>query len=182
MSEWFDKRRGLALGLVVSGASAGGILWPIVLNQMFLRIGAGWTHRASAAIAIPLMLISCVLVRERKNIAGHDTSGNEIKASQTSISKALLDARFLGLSAALLFIDSGMSVPFFYIPQFAKEHGVDATMANNFLAISYAASLVGRISTGWVADHIGRYESLQQIFQNGQIQMKLTITDSTCSS
>ncbi|KAJ6780197.1 hypothetical protein PWT90_04457 [Aphanocladium album] len=160
VSEWFDKRRGLALGLVVSGASAGGILWPIVLNQLFLKIGIAWTHRATAAIATPMMLLSCLLVRERQNIAGHDTAGNEIKASQTSISKALWDGRFLGLSGALLFINCGMMVPFFYIPQYAKEHGVDGTMANNLLAISYAASLVGRISTGWVADHIGRFNVL----------------------
>lgn len=39
VSEWFDKRRGLALGLVVSGASAGGILWPLVLNQLIDKIG-----------------------------------------------------------------------------------------------------------------------------------------------
>ncbi|KAM3511871.1 hypothetical protein MY11210_004489 [Beauveria gryllotalpidicola] len=160
VSEWFNKNRGFALGLVVSGASAGGILWPMVLNKLFLQIGTAWTHRAAAGIAVPLMLLSCVLVRERKDIAGHDTAGNEIKASQTSISKAIWDVRFLGLSIALLFIDCGMMVPFFYLPQYAKEHSIDSTMANNLLAISYAASLVGRIFTGWVADHIGRFNML----------------------
>lgn len=50
-----------------------------------------------------------------------------------------------------------MMVPFYYIPLYAREHSVSSTMANNLLAISYAASLVGRISTGWVADHIGRF-------------------------
>ncbi|TQV92910.1 monocarboxylate transporter [Cordyceps javanica] len=160
VSEWFDKKRGFALGLVVSGASAGGIIWPMLLNSLFIRVEDSSTHRITAGIATPLMLLSCVLVRERKDIAGHDTAGNEIKASQTSISKAIWDARFLGLSSALLFINCGMMVPFFYIPQYAKENGVDGTMANNLLAISYAASLVGRIFTGWVADHMGRFNML----------------------
>ncbi|KAK8141448.1 hypothetical protein G3M48_010501 [Beauveria asiatica] len=160
VSEWFDKKRGFALGLVVSGASAGGILWPMVLNKLFLRIGTASTHRVAAAIAVPLMLLSCVFVRERKNIAGHDTAGKGINASQTSISKAIWDVRFLGLSTALLFVDCGMMVPFSYLPQYAKHHNIDGTMANNLLAISYAASLVGRIFTGWVADHIGRFNIL----------------------
>lgn len=103
------------------------------------------------------MLLSCFLVRERCDIAGHNTAGNEIKASQTSVAKAIWNGRFLGLSVALLFINCGMMVPFYYIPLYAKEHSVSSTMANNLLAISYAASLVGRISTGWVADHIGRF-------------------------
>lgn len=84
-------------------------------------------------------------------------AGNEVKASQTSISKAIRDTRFLGLSTALLFINCGMMVPFFYISGYAHSNGIDSTMANNLLSISYSASLVGRIFTGWVADHIGRY-------------------------
>ncbi|KAM3499936.1 hypothetical protein MY10362_006844 [Beauveria mimosiformis] len=155
VSEWFDKKRGIALGLVVSGASAGGILWPMVLNKLFLQIGTASTHRVAAAIAVPLMLLSCVFVRERKDIAGHDTAGKGINASQTSISKAIGDVRFLGLSFALLFVDCGMMVPFSYLPQYAQGHDINGTMANNLLAICYAASLVGRIFTGWVADHIG---------------------------
>ncbi|EJP64876.1 monocarboxylate transporter [Beauveria bassiana ARSEF 2860] len=160
VSEWFDKKRGFALGLVVSGASAGGILWPIVLNKLFLHIRIASTHRVAAAIAVPLMLLSCVFVRERKDIAGHDTAGKGVKASQTPISKAIGDVRFLGLSFALLFVDCGMMVPFNFLPQYAQYREINGTMANNLLAISYAASLVGRIFTGWVADHIGRFNIL----------------------
>ncbi|OAQ99540.1 hypothetical protein LLEC1_04803 [Akanthomyces lecanii] len=169
VSEWFDKRRGLALGLVCSGASAGGILWPMVLDQFFIRFSAAKTHRLTAAIAIPVLLLSCVLVRERHvRIAGHDMAGNEVKASQTSISKAIWDFRFLGLSSALLFISCGMMVPFFYIPMYAQDNGAAAntTVANNLLAISYSASLIGRIFTGWVADHIGRYTTHRSILKN----------------
>ncbi|KAM3528934.1 hypothetical protein MY4038_005642, partial [Beauveria bassiana] len=160
VSEWFDKKRGFALGLVVSGASAGGILWPIVLNKLFLHIRIASTHRVAAAIAVPLMLLSCVFVRERKDIAGHDTAGKGVKASQTPISKAIGDVRFLGLSFALLFVDCGMMVPFNFLPQYAQYREINGTMANNLLAISYAASLVGRIFTGWVADHIGSVATL----------------------
>ncbi len=139
----------------------------MALNKFFMEMTPSWTHRTTATIAIPLMLISCALVRERRvNIAGHDMAGNEVKASQTSVSTAILDARFLGLSSALLFINCGMMVPFFYIPQYAKEQGIEGTMTNNLLAISYAASLVGRIFSGWAADHIGRYAAHETNLKN----------------
>ena len=46
-----------------------------------VKIGTPWTHRATAAIAIPLLLLSCVLVKERGDVAGHDTTENEVKTA-----------------------------------------------------------------------------------------------------
>jgi MFS family permease len=156
ISEWFNNRRGLALGVAVSGSSVGGIIWPIVLNKLFQTLTDPWVHRIIALISIPLLLVSCILVKERKGVAGHDTAGNQAKPSQTTLSKAILDTRFLFLSTALFFIYCGMLVPFYYIPLYAVELGLDSTTANNLLAIGYAGSFVGRIVTGWFADRIGR--------------------------
>ena len=156
ISEWFNKRRALALGMAVSGSSAGGILWPLVVNKLFTVVSEPWVHRINALISIPLLLVACFLVQERKGVAGHDTAGNEIKPSQTSFSKAVLDWRFFFLSIALFFIYCGMLVPFYYIPLYAELHGVSITMSNNLLAIAYSGSVCGRVATGWIADHVGR--------------------------
>ncbi|KAJ6779721.1 hypothetical protein PWT90_02064 [Aphanocladium album] len=179
VSEWFDKKRGLALGLVVSGASSGGILWPLVLNQLIGKIGIYGTHRASGIIAAPLLFIACFLVKERRqrkiapspgaSAADDDKDADSSSGSckkeaaipQPKMSLfSILDARFLATSVALLFINGGMMVPFFYVPQYAIDHGVSATMANNMLAMVYVASLSGRILSGWIADYVGRFNTL----------------------
>lgn len=181
VSEWFDKRRGLALGLVVAGASSGGILWPLVLNKLIDEIGIYGTHRASGIIAAPLLFLACFLVKERlpKQAAnkrasqaiendkdGDSTSGSSKKDVVAELPQpkmslfTILDAKFLATSVALLFINAGMMVPFFYIPQYAIDHGVSATMANNMLSMTYVASLFGRILSGWVADYVGRFNML----------------------
>lgn len=49
-----------------------------------------------------------------------------------------------------------MLVPFYYIPVYAEEQKVPATMANNLLAIGYVGSFIGRIGSGWMADFFGR--------------------------
>ncbi|TXT04134.1 uncharacterized protein COLE_07831 [Cutaneotrichosporon oleaginosum] len=38
-SHWFDKRRGLAIGCIVAGSGLGGVLYPIILEQLFRQIG-----------------------------------------------------------------------------------------------------------------------------------------------
>ncbi|KAH6610827.1 hypothetical protein Trco_000847 [Trichoderma cornu-damae] len=160
ISEWFNRKRGLALGIALSGSSVGGIFWPIIINKLFTVVDAPWVHRIIALVSVPILLIACFLVTERKDAAGHDTQGNRIKSSEKSIRKAVLEWRFFALCLSLFFIYGGMLIPFYYIPLFAIEHGVGATMANNLLAIGYAGSVVGRVGSGWIADRFGRFNVL----------------------
>ncbi|KAK4063294.1 uncharacterized protein Triagg1_9560 [Trichoderma aggressivum f. europaeum] len=164
ISEWFNHKRGLALGIALSGSSVGGIFWPIIINKLFTVVSAPWVHRIIALISIPVLLAACFLVTERKDAAGHDTEGNRVKpadkSSSGSIRKAVAEPRFFALCLSLFFIYGGMLIPFYYIPLFAIEHGVGATMANNLLAIGYAGSVVGRVGSGWIADRFGRFNVL----------------------
>lgn len=39
LSHWFDRKRGLAVGIVVCGSGIGGIIYPIIFEQCFAAIG-----------------------------------------------------------------------------------------------------------------------------------------------
>ncbi|KAK5987507.1 MFS-type transporter pynF [Cladobotryum mycophilum] len=175
ISEWFDQKRGLALGLALSGASVGGIIWPLIVGKLFTVVSTAWVHRIIAAISIPILLVSCFFVKERK--ASEHTPASNTAATATDITATnnettpttpakqtikdvISEWRFLALCAALFFIYGGMLIPFYYIPLFAMEQGVNPTMANNLLAIGYAGSVVGRVSSGWIADRVGRFNVL----------------------
>ncbi|KAM0248645.1 hypothetical protein ACHAQJ_009387 [Trichoderma viride] len=160
ISEWFNHKRGLALGIALSGSSVGGIFWPIIINKLFTVVDAPWVHRIIALISVPVLLIACFLVKERNDAAGHDTEGHQLKSSEKSIRKAVFEWRFFALCLSLFFIYGGMLIPFYFIPLFAIEHGVGSTMANNLLAIGYAGSVVGRVGSGWIADRFGRFNVL----------------------
>jgi hypothetical protein len=43
LSTYFQKRRGLALGLATTGNSMGGIVYPVIVRQLLPKIGFGWT-------------------------------------------------------------------------------------------------------------------------------------------
>jgi MFS family permease len=66
ISHYFVKRRSLAMAIVASGSSLGGIVHPIMLNNTLGGpLGFGNAVRASAGLATGLLLISCLLMRTR---------------------------------------------------------------------------------------------------------------------
>src|SRR3954469_25466476 len=52
MGHYFDKRRAAALGIVVSGSSIGGVIFPIVLSKLLnsSSLSFGWSIRIVAFI------------------------------------------------------------------------------------------------------------------------------------
>jgi hypothetical protein len=38
INHWFYKRRGLALGVVTSGSSFGGVIWPIAVDHLIINV------------------------------------------------------------------------------------------------------------------------------------------------
>ena len=43
---WFQKRRGLAIGLVTTGSAVAGIIFPIALDRLIGEVGFPWAVRS----------------------------------------------------------------------------------------------------------------------------------------
>ncbi|KAI6790345.1 hypothetical protein KC360_g8432 [Hortaea werneckii] len=43
LGHWFDKKKGLATGIVILGGSLGGVVFPLALRPMFEKIGWSWS-------------------------------------------------------------------------------------------------------------------------------------------
>ena len=67
VSQYFQKRRALAMTLVASGSSAGAVIHPIVLNNTLNNPSIGFANaaRISAGLMTVLLLIACSLMRTR---------------------------------------------------------------------------------------------------------------------
>src|SRR5262249_36813965 len=65
MSQWFDRRRGIAVGIAASGNYIGGAIWPPVV-QHFVA-GAGWrpTHIGIGLVCLLLILSLALVLRRR---------------------------------------------------------------------------------------------------------------------
>ena len=55
-------KRGAAMGLVLGGSSLGGVVWPIVINELLTHsnVGFPWTMRIVGFIMLPLLMVSCL--------------------------------------------------------------------------------------------------------------------------
>lgn len=55
---YFQKKRGIALGLVVAGSSIGGVIFPQMAQHLIPEIGFGWTVRACAFLILGMLIFA----------------------------------------------------------------------------------------------------------------------------
>lgn len=73
LAHWFEKRRGLAAGIVFVGSSLGGAVFPLVLKSTLTQMGWAWSMRILTLIVASLLGMGNVLIRGR--IKGKKGSG-----------------------------------------------------------------------------------------------------------
>jgi MFS family permease len=152
VSQYFDKKRAAALGVVVSGSSIGGIIIPILVSKLLngTSLGFAWSVRIMGFLMLPFMVFACVTVTAR------------LPSRKTSfwLPHAFKDPKYLVLIAALFFMFFGLFTPSYYLPTYAVTRGMSSKLAGYMLAIINATSTFGRIVTGLFADKYGRFNIL----------------------
>ncbi|KAK4675423.1 hypothetical protein QC764_504130 [Podospora pseudoanserina] len=73
LAHWFEKKRGLAAGIVFVGSSVGGAAFPLVLRTTLPKLGWAWSMRILALIVASLLSIGNILIKGR--IKGRRGSG-----------------------------------------------------------------------------------------------------------
>lgn len=149
ISYYFSASRGLAMGIIISGSSVGGVIWPIALHRLLSQISFGWTIRITAFIMMPLLGIACLTIRRPDEFANHPKA--------TSDFSWMKSPTLLSLAIGLFFVYLGLFSPFFYITSWMISLGLDPSLAFYMVSVINAASLFGRILPGMLADRIGNH-------------------------
>ncbi|KAG6889893.1 hypothetical protein C0995_013869 [Termitomyces sp. Mi166 len=58
VATYFDKYRATALGIVAAGSSIGGVVYPIMLQRLFVSVGFGWGVRISGLVSAVCCIIA----------------------------------------------------------------------------------------------------------------------------
>lgn len=147
VSSSFQRRRAMALGIAVSGIGVGTL---VMAPLIALLIGLlGW-RQAYAALAVGcglvLLVAALLVVRPRHHV--HHTEGPPLTDS-------LRSRAYRWLYVAQVLLSVAIFIPFSHLPAYAEDAGNDAVTAAGLVGVIGAASVVGRLALGSVADRIG---------------------------
>ncbi|CAK7240762.1 MAG: hypothetical protein STHCBS139747_002209 [Sporothrix thermara] len=155
---WFNKRRGAAYGIVSTGSSLGGVIYPIMVSRLIDSIGYGWAMRACAFLILGLLIIANLTIHSRFH--AHPNFKPSGSLSRAQLIAPFVEPGFALLLLGMFFLTFGIFVPITYIPVSALATGhVSETLAQYTVSILNALSLFGRLLSGWASDKIGKYNS-----------------------
>lgn len=145
---WFDARRGRALALMLCGAALSAIVSPL-LAQALIRAW-GWKS-AWLVLGLTTAIVACPIaagaIHER---AVPQASGQATR--QTEVFEALRSRLFWTLVVVMLFGTAATNAATVHLIALLTDRGVPATFAAITTSTMGAASLVGRLTTGWLLD------------------------------
>jgi MFS family permease len=149
VTSWFDRRRGTALAVVLSGGAIGAIVLPPLAESLIQRVG--WRGACAALGAMVLVLgIPTVarFVRERPVLH----SAGQLAVTGATVRDAMTARAFWILVTVLFCSSIAQNGALTHMSALLTDRGVSA--AGGALAISAmgGASLLGRIATGWMLD------------------------------
>ncbi len=152
----FSTRLPLATGISATGASLGGVLYPVIFRALIDRLGFAWTCRIFAIVNGGLLSVSCILIRPPRS---RPTGPSQIAQKKRLFDPtAMRDVLFILFSLSLFLLWLGVDVPFFFLPTFVQEGELGRSnpqLGDYLLAVMNAASVFGRIFLGYLAVRLG---------------------------
>ena len=161
---WFKERRGLAMGIVLSGTGVGGTLWAPLLRALNAKIGFRNTLRLTGALSFVLIAGSGWVLKWSPEIEARNRL--EAPAGRSRIRPPLANWQvvrsrmFVAQAASAIVQAAAYYVPVYFISTYAKTLGYSTLAGANFIALSNGASACGKIALGYIADRAGRLNTL----------------------
>lgn len=148
VSSWFDTRRGVALAIVMSGGAAGAIVLPPAADALIQAVG--W-RRACAVLGTLVLVIGVPIVARVIRERPIDRAARTALAGATV--REGVASRVFWILIIVLFAQSiAQNGALTHMPALLTDRGVPAGGAALALSAMGAASLAGRLVTGWLLD------------------------------
>ena len=162
ISNWFDKRRGLALGLTMAGAGLGFFVMPTLSYALISNLG--W-RIAYVVIGLSVVLVTIPVValffRETPQSMGLMPDGEQVSEEiKTTVrersgltgKEAMQSATFWVMSASLFLVSLALNGCLIHLVPLLTDRGVTPQTAALSASVLGGATLLGRLGTGYLLD------------------------------
>lgn len=178
---WFDARRGLAMGIILSGTGVGGVVWAPALRALNAAIGFRNTLRLTGGIGFALVSAAAMALEwdpasaariaaerpsppsrsprrsSRLSLAPRSTLRTRIPLVNWRIANSRL---FVAEAAGAALQAAAYYTPVYFFSSYARSLGYSAAAGASFIAASNASSAAGKVLLGYTADRAGRLNTL----------------------
>ncbi|MBM3629826.1 MAG: MFS transporter [Alphaproteobacteria bacterium] len=156
ISLWFDKRRGMAVGICASGNYLAGTIWPPLIQAGIDSIGWRATYVAVGVACVATMLPLAMVLRRppppaKPGIAGAGEAG-AMPVSARTLQALLVVA---GLTCCL-----AMAMPQVHIVAYCGDLGYGVARGAEMLSLMLGFGVASRLASGWICDRIGGVKTL----------------------
>jgi sugar phosphate permease len=174
ISNWFQKKRGIATGIFLVGSSVGNIIFPQLASRLVVMYDWRMAAVGVAIVAAMLSFIPLIFVKNSpedvgQNIDGeaalvnsHSSSENSSKPNDTILTIAqLLKSPMFYL---LLFVTAAFWFCGFGVLQnlrlYLTDCGFDIRQAANISSLFSVCSIIGKLSFGYLSDKFNKINTL----------------------
>ncbi len=158
-SQWFTRRRGIALAICMSGNYVAGAVWPPVTQHMVELWGWRSAYAAIGYFCFASILPLAWVLRRRAPLVIGTPPAAAAGALRSAVSERPLNLNpnllTVLLSVAGLACCVAMSMPQVHIVAYCTDLGFGATQGAQMLSLMLGAGIVSRLVSGWVSDHLG---------------------------
>ncbi len=160
VSRWFDRRRGLALSLMMLGMGLGAIIMPAAAQRLVALFG--WRHAYSlfglAILLVPLPVVAAFLKEKPENMGllpdgvPHIATPIQVDEEGLTVRQALRTPEFWSLACALGLVTASVHACFIHLPAILTDRGSTAQTAAFVSSLFGVGLLCGRVGCGYLMD------------------------------
>ena len=168
ISKWYEHRRGMAVGIVASGQTLAGIVWPPVFGYAQDVIGWRDAFFWFGVFALAMMVPLCLIVRAQPPPLSEFEQASEAPMApatppsgvgmRSSVSPTMLKT---GLCVAIVCCCVAMSMPIAHVVSYVTDIGHDVGNAVEILSMLLLAAFISRaVLVGVLSERFGGLTTL----------------------
>lgn len=155
IAAWFDRRRGLALGIALAGVGVGGIFVPQIAQALIANFG--W-RSAYACLGVLVLVIALpavgLWIREPRPGEGEHRRTATGGFAGASVGEAVRTGRFWLMAGAFFLVAMALLGSSAHVVPLLTDRGLSPAAATATFGLFGLATLIGRVATGYLVDRI----------------------------
>src|SRR5262245_31759167 len=156
ISHWFERWRGLAVGICSAGNYLAGTVWPPVISHFIESSGWRATHVGIGIFCFATLLPLAFALRRDMPFA-HGTGATIPHAGALGLSPTALQVL---LAVAGVACCVAMSMPQVHIVAYCGDLGYGVARGADMLSIMMLFGIISRVGSGLIADRVGGVRTL----------------------